>query len=207
MMYDELRRLQVQEKQSNNLSAIKPDTYQRIFAHIEQLKSELAKKWDTHKLRELENCEKVLREVEMKRAEKITLYAFNEVYNGFGPLQGLADEERPLYEGVKRTIQEFKGNIGARGASREMGMKSAAGNAVAAGDEPPVENSGADMQAPAPFIKVKLLKSVPRFKAGDGNEYGPFDAGAVAELPAKAAEVMLKRGIAEVYGSEGSKGD
>lgn len=200
-MYDELRRLQGQEKQSNTLTAIKPDIYQRIFAHIEHLKSELSQKWDSHKLRELENCEKVLHEVEMRRAEKIALYAFNEVYNGFGPIQGLADEEVPLYESIKCTIRKFKENMALRGR-REQVDTQAKGNA----NELPAPKKD-DERAPAPFIKVKLLKSVPKFKVADGTEHGPFEAGTVAELPAKAAEIMLKRGIAEVYASEGSKGN
>jgi DNA replication initiation complex subunit (GINS family) len=194
-MYDELRRLQVEEKHSNNITSIKCDTYQKIFAHIDSLKVSLATKWDTQTLRELENCEKVLKEVEMRRAEKIIVYAFNEVYNGFQPVQELTDQEKELYERVKSAITSFKENM----AKRECTPAKIAGTVA-----PILENtSGAatvetGSNGSSDFIKVKVLKGVPKFKATNGTEYGPFSPGDFCTLPTKEADIMIKRNVAEV---------
>ncbi|MEM3364778.1 MAG: hypothetical protein QXS93_04710 [Candidatus Micrarchaeia archaeon] len=171
-MYEELRRLQIEEKRSNDLVQVKEDTYSRAFIYIEQLKTQLASKWDTQTVRELENCSKVLHDIEIKRTEKIIWHAFNEIYNGFPPLTGLTDQEKALYYEVKEAVRRFKEGIDKRE------FKSV---------EPRED-----------VIKIKVLKDVPKFKALDGNEYGPFPAGARCELPKKEGEIMIKRNLAEL---------
>lgn len=171
-MYEELRRLQIEEKRSNDLTQIREDTYSRVFIYLEQLKAQLVSKWDTRTVRELENCSKVLHDVEMKRAEKIALHAFNEIYNGFSPLQGLTDQEKVLYYEIKESIRKFKETIDKREFKK--------------------------IEQREDIIKLKVLKDVPKFKALDGNEYGPFIAGTLCELPKKEGEIMIKRNLAEL---------
>ncbi len=171
-MYEELRRLQIEEKRSNDLVQVREDTYSRAFIYLDELKARLVSKWDTQTVRELENCSKVLHDVEMKRTEKILLHSFNEIYNGFNPLSGLTDQEKALYFEVKESIRKFKEAIDKRefkkGGQRED------------------------------VIKLKVLKDVPKFKALDGNEYGPFITGAVCELPKKEGDIMIMRNLAEL---------
>jgi len=171
-MYEELRRLQIEEKRSNDLVQINEDTYSKAFIYIEQLKEKLVSKWDTQTIRELENCSKVLHDVEMRRAEKIVLHAFNEIYNGFQPLQGLTDQEKALYYEVKDAIRRFKEGIDKREVKK--------------------------VEQREDVIKIKVLKDVPKFKALDGNEYGPFVAGALCELPKNEGTIMIKRNLAEL---------
>ncbi|MBS3118705.1 DNA replication complex GINS family protein [Candidatus Woesearchaeota archaeon] len=49
-------------------------------------------------------------------------------------------------------------------------------------------------------LTVKFLQPVPRFVAEDLNEYGPYEAGEAAEVPAKAANILIERKQGEVVG-------
>jgi len=172
LMYDGIRRIQAEEKRSNALTQLKEDTYSNVFAYLDQLKKGLASKWDTQKVRELENCEKVLQDVERKRVEKLLTAVFNEVYNKLDAPQGLTVQEKILYENARRAVQEFKKMM------ESMGV-------------PEAETPQKDI------INVRLLKDVPRFKATDGNEYGPFTAGDVCSLPNKEGRIMIEKNAAE----------
>ncbi len=47
-------------------------------------------------------------------------------------------------------------------------------------------------------LTLKFLQQVPRFVAEDLNEYGPFEAGEAAEVPAKAANILIERKQGEI---------
>lgn len=176
-MYDELRRLQNEEKVSNKLSPVDKDIYVRTFDYINNLKNELAKRWDTRKMREFENCEKVMNDIEKRRVEKILIYAFNEVYNGFDPAQNLSKEEEILSKKVKECVVQFKRMI-----SKKEGATD--------------EHNESEEKNEEGIIKIKLLKDVPKFKSVNGDEYGPFTIGSVCKIPKTEGEIMIKRNIA-----------
>jgi DNA replication initiation complex subunit (GINS family) len=95
-MYNELRKIHIEEKRSNNMSILKEDFYVEVHKYIEKTKKKLNDNPDPAIRRELENCLKILNEVQKKRVEKIIIYGFNEIYNGFDPLQNLTNEEKLL---------------------------------------------------------------------------------------------------------------
>ncbi len=173
MMYDELRRIQNEEKVSNKLCSVDKDLYARTFDYINNLKNDLAKKWDAQKIREFQNCEKVIQEIERRRVEKILLYAYNEVYNGFDPAQNLSEEEEMLSKRIRECIVQFRERIA---------------NADSFG-------KGAEKREEG-IIKIKLLKDVPKFKSVSGEEYGPFSAGSICKIPKMEGEIMIKRNVA-----------
>ena len=108
MMYNELRKVHIEEKRSNNISQLKEDFYIEVNEYIEKTKKKVNEDADPAVRRELENCLKILNEVQKKRIEKILLYGFNEIYNGFDPLENLTSEEKELYEEIKGDVTKIK---------------------------------------------------------------------------------------------------
>ena len=162
-MYSELRKIHIEEKRSNNISNLKEDFYIEVHQYIEKTKKKLNEDSDPAIRRELENCIKILNEVQKKRIEKIMIYGFNEVYNGFDPLDNLTTEEKELYDLIKKDVTKIKKNFETGNAKRKEDI-----------------------------IKVRVLKEIPKFKGPDGKDYGPFNEGDVCELPKTTGELLIK---------------
>ncbi len=160
-MYNELRKIHIEEKRSNNICNLKEDFYIEVNKYIEKTKKKLDDDPDPALRRELENCLKILNEVQKKRIEKILSYGFNEVYNGFDPLENLTSEEKSLYEEIKKEVTKTKKNFEKRNVKRKEDI-----------------------------IKVRVLKEIPKVKGPDG-EYGPFEEGKIYELPRKTGELLI----------------
>jgi len=161
-MYNELRKVHIEEKRSNNISQLKEDFYIEVNEYIEKTKKKVNEDADPAVRRELENCLKILNEVQKKRIEKILLYGFNEIYNGFDPLENLTSEEKELYEEIKGDVTKIKKRFEKKTTKRKEDI-----------------------------IKVRVLKQIPKFKGPDGNEYGPFKENDICELPRKVSELLL----------------
>ena len=184
-MYEKLRRVQISERSSNKLSEIEGDMYREAEGYIDKLKEKLTKNWDMRTVREIENCEKVLQDIKRRRAEKILVYALNEVYNDLNPLTGLASEEVQLYEKIKKIIDEYKNGVEI--SEDENEIREEVKREV---NSDTVKNENKDI------INVKVLKDLPKFKGLDGSEYGPFAAGSVYSVPKTEGEVLIKRNVA-----------
>jgi DNA replication factor GINS len=161
-MFNELRKVHIEEKRSNNISHLKEDFYVEVNQYIEKTKKKLNDDSDPAVRRELENCLKILNEVQKKRIEKIILYGFNEIYNGFDPLENLTEEEKNLYEEIKRDVTKVKKNFEKRTTKKKEDI-----------------------------IKVRVLKQVPKVKGPDGKDYGPFEEGKVYELPSEVGRLLI----------------
>ncbi len=66
---------------------------------------------------------------------------------------------------------------------------------IALKTEPVKENSAPAVKEEEAIsrLTLKFLQPVPRFVAEDLNEYGPFEIGEQAEVPAKAANILIER--------------
>lgn len=168
-MYSELRRIHIEEKRSNNISILKEDFYVEVHQYIDKTKKKLNDDSDPAVRRELENCLKILNEVQKRRVEKIIVYSFNEIYNGFDSLDNLTQEEKELYDLVKKDVTQIKKNFENCSAKRKEDI-----------------------------IKVRVLKEIPKFKGHDGNNYGPFNEGDICELPRTTGELVVKNKKAEM---------
>ena len=119
--------------------------------------------------RELENCLKILNEVQKKRIEKILMYGFNEIYNGFDPLDNLTQEEKTLYEEIKKDVTKIKKSFEKKNTKRKEDI-----------------------------IKVRVLKQVRKLKGPQGREFGPFEENDVCELPKEIGELLINAKKAEL---------
>ncbi|MGB9634929.1 MAG: hypothetical protein ACP5H8_03190 [Candidatus Micrarchaeia archaeon] len=198
-MYEEIRKVCIEEKNNNGLANVKEDMYDRMFEYMESLRAQLAQEWSTRKVRELENCEKMLRDVEAKRAQKIVLCAFNAVYNKLDEIPQMAGQEKVLYESVKRCIESFRVMMDYRNGF-ENNVKTCGTISTGNGQQADENVGGSCIKAEKPvqgIIKVKVLKEIPRFKSVDGNEYGPFRYGEVCEMPEPEAKILVARNAVE----------
>jgi len=168
-MYGELRKIHIEEKRSNNISNLKEDFYVEVHQYIEKTKNKLNEDSDPTVRRELENCLKILNEVQKKRVEKIIMYSFNEIYNGFDPLNNLTNEEQELYDLIKKDVAKIKKNFENGSSKRKEDI-----------------------------IKVRVLKEITKFKGLDGKDYGPFSEGDICEFPRKMGELVIKNKKAEL---------
>ena len=186
-MYSELRKVQLEEKSSNDLYPVDPDMYVRAYEYISQLKEALLKDWDVSKARELENITKLLKDIENRRVEKLLKLAYNEVYNGFDPPKSLTREEEKFYIDLKHVIHEFMVNLESYSKRKtEVKMNPETDN-----------NLNNSPQNKDDLIKVKVLKELPPFKSVSGVTLGPFSEGEVVEFPKLEAQVLIKRGVVE----------
>lgn len=168
-MYNELRKIHIEEKRSNNISQLKEDFYVEVNEYIEKTKKKLDEEPNPALRRELENCFKILNEVQKKRIEKILIYGFNEIYNDFDPLENLTQEEKMLYEEIKKDVTKIKKNFEKKTTKRKEDI-----------------------------IKVRVLKEVPKVKGPKDKDYGPFKENDVCELPKKIGELLINAKKAEL---------
>ncbi len=186
MMYSELRRIQLEERGSNDLAEVEPDLYKKAYAYIKELRDSLLSQWDLNKAKELENIVKLLKDVETRRIEKLLKYAYNEVYNGFEPPRSLTEEERILYNNLKLNLSDFVGRL--ESYSRTEKKNTSESNDKNINESPQIKED---------LIKVKVLKQIPPFKSLDGRVYGPFEEGVMVDLPEKEANILISRGVCE----------
>ncbi len=162
-MYNELRKIHIEEKRSNNISQLKENFYVEVNGYIEKTEIKLNEEPNPALRRELENCLKILNEVQKKRIEKIILYGFNEIYNGFDPLENLTQEEKTLYEEIKKDVTKVKKNFEKRSTKKKEDI-----------------------------IKVRVLKQIPKFKGFDNKYHGPYEEGKVYEILKNVGESLIK---------------
>ena len=168
-MYNELRKIHIEEKRSNNISQLKETFYVDVNEYIEKTKKKLNEDPNPALRRELENCLKILNEVQKKRIEKILMYGFNEIYNGFDPLDNLTQEEKTLYEEIKKDVTKIKKSFEKKNTKRKEDI-----------------------------IKVRVLKQVRKLKGPQGREFGPFEENDVCELPKEIGELLINAKKAEL---------
>lgn len=159
----------MEEKRSNNISHLKENFYVEVNEYIEKTKSKLNNEPDPALRRELENCFKILNEVQKKRIEKIIIYGFNEIYNGFDPLNNLTQEEKTLYEEIKKDVTKIKKTFEKKTTKRKEDI-----------------------------IKVRVLKEIPKIKGPKNEDYGPFKENDVCELPQKIGRLLINAKKAEL---------
>jgi len=71
---------------------------------------------------------------------------------------------------------------------------------IALKNEPAIVKKELSSEEAISKLALKFLQPVSRFVAEDLNEYGPFETGEAAEVPAKAANILIERKQGEVVG-------
>lgn len=132
--------------------------------------------------KQLENIQKILKELYEKRESKIVQLALfcSRTKSKLQDDSMLLDEEKKMYERIADDLSMFREGIAER---------------LVEGKKPEIRQAKDIKIQPQDLSKNKLvrfLQAVPQFVGEDLNTYGPYEAEDVANLPMKVSEILIK---------------
>ncbi|MFH0830388.1 MAG: hypothetical protein V1887_04495 [Candidatus Aenigmatarchaeota archaeon] len=171
---------------------------------------------DSTSLLEADSAKKLIEDIVQRRQRK-TVIAALATARGAAPPQGLTVEEAKFFDQLVTTIKmsgrsAMEAALGADALVREKieeakrCMDEMKPQPAINHDFPTAEikegtvsgiSPSFDGALKAPVRKVKLLSALPAVVGLDRQTYGPFDAGAIAELPPDIVAILAARGAAE----------
>jgi len=142
---------------------------------------------------QLRNVQKILRDIYEKREEKIVRLAiFNSRNNASVQNESaLLPEEEGIFDSVKGVLSQYRGGI-------LHNLLSSNAPELPVKKEKALKTDGEIDKVNPGFIKVRIMASVPDFVGPDMNIYGPFEKGAVVELPKDISDVLTANSQAEI---------
>lgn len=183
--FNSLREIQRKEREFTPLQQLPADFYLQVALYFsnankavadlsaQRAENEFAAKVLHQRQTESENAREVVKDVFARRLRKILSLAHESVFSGAivdtGPF---TSEEQEIFDSLTKRLSDFNGKMSTRLFS----------SALAPG-------------RPG-FLKVEFLEEVQAFVGTDLKSYGPFVAGAAAEVPEKNAEILIARGSA-----------
>ena len=171
--YEELRKVQARERASPVLQALPEGFYKEVKKLVEKKDEGLKKDFSLTEAKEYESILKVAEEIHERRKQKIIMRAMK---SGVAGETALADEEKELFEKIRKCVEEEAENFGKMIHGKGGGV-----------DEESIK-------------RIKILKNLPKFVGVDLKVYGPFKEGDGVEIPEKEAQLLVRRGIAEYVG-------
>ena len=184
--YEEIRRVQTQERENKSLQEIDASFFEKVREYIKEKKrlieenkgkenvfSEQKKKKNEQELR---NVKRIIDDICSRRRRKIVTQALNNISAKVHNTENMLPEEELLYNEVIEVVKKYSNSFMSK-------FKESAGDL----DK---KEEGKDLK------KLKLMESIPQFLWKDGNKYGPFEKDAVTELPEELGEILINEGKA-----------
>ena len=182
LSFDKVREMQRKEKKDTALSEIDEDFYPSLSLFVKQATKAYKTSPDTEKLRELENSSKLARDMFDKREQKILMKALRSARGAKGKEENMTPEEKKLFNALVASLVEH----------RKFFENLVSGSQDATKNPKTLLNKEEHK-----IVLVRVLKEIPRFVGSDAKEYGPFKQKSMVKLPAKEAELLLKRNLVE----------
>ena len=176
--YDEVRRIHRLEKNTSQIVEVEQDFYSQLHDFLKKEKHKYLaslKDFSVSGSFDFSNLKKMVEEIFAMREKKIISRAIVSSRTKEVSHEGLALQEKELFDKVFSVIKEHEGLL--------LQFFS---NDVSAGKE----QGGFDT------ISVKILSDVPSFVSSDMKEYGPFSKDDLVELPLRVAMLLTKRNLA-----------
>ncbi len=178
MDFQRIKDVHYGEKNSNTLVRVEPDFYKQLREFILEEREKLQRRMeasgtdiDPVLVQAYKNLLSIAKEIITMRANKVVKAAVTDAFKGGGDVPEEAIEwERELYYKVRSTVEAAIGNV--------------------------VGNGGRSFN----LVHVRILTDIPLFVGPDLKEYGPYRAGEEVPLPKEVAEILVKKGQAEVIG-------
>src|SRR3989344_1931760 len=182
---DEIRRIYRVEKNTTRIVQIEDDFYNQLNEFVtSEKKAYLASLTDlnaSNENKEFSTLKKMVQEWCGLRQKKILNLALMAVRTGDHQLEGLAIPEKELFSSL---VEELT-------AHQELLESLFSSNGSS-------KHSRNHLKTELANIDVKMLNEVPSFMGVDSKEYGPFQNGAVVELPYKVAKLLISKKLAEL---------
>ncbi len=172
-----LRELQKSEKDSALLQKIDPGFYD---ACAKCLKTDSS---------EAENIKPLIKNILDMRERKILTSALQSARADLKPENLLSEEEELFsksFDAIKAHHIMINGILSGKSHDEKTHP-----NEIRAIDAPLNNGRASDL------LRIRTISNIPSFVAEDMKSYGPFAAGETAEIPKKAAEVLINSKIAE----------
>lgn len=182
-----LRELQKKERDSHGLQPLDPGVQEQIAEYLAR-KGRIASRDDFSGSgrRELEHSRVIVRDIFMRRGRKVLEAAMTSLSGGDEP-ENMLPEEKKLFDSVGRAVKAY-------GRPLE---KLVAGRAVRTQGQKKVRKEEKALPEKKNVMALKFLEGLPKFTAEDMESYGPFKRGDTAEIPEKAAKILIESGKAE----------
>jgi len=190
VLYDALR----MEKQRTELQKLDQEFYKNIKRYIEEKKDILQSQEgkdsvftniEVQKTRkEIENIQKILKELYERREAKIielALIATKSNHTNSADKESMLKEEKTFYEEALYLLANYRDNVLSSILS---------GKEVITKEEP--KDLKDENMPPTTTKQLKFIASVPTFVGTDLNVYGPFEREDSAEIPLDVANLLIK---------------
>mgnify|MGYP000135470885 CR=1 FL=1 len=179
--YDEIMRLYRLEKNSSKPAEIDESFFHDLGKFFKKEKAEYLrslKDITSSRAKSFSNLRKIIEEIFSLREKKLLNKAL--IASRTGELENgrLAVEEKETLKQLLNVLNSHRLFLD-RILGVEQEKSSSAGRGV---------------------VAIKLLQNVPAFVGADMQEYGPFQKGKVARVPAKIASLLVARKLAEKRG-------
>jgi DNA replication initiation complex subunit (GINS family) len=199
-LYDILRN----ETKKEELQELDPKFFYDVLVYLKEKKSYLDQKHDDDEIfsinekekrdYELRSIKRILKQIYEAREKKIIEIALNKSRTGSDIIDtgAMLREEKEFYKRILENfdlfrrgilLNIFKGEIPSLSFSEEVK------------EEPKVKKVEENNENK---IKIKIVDSIPKFVWKDMNTYGPYEEGEVVEMFSEVAELMVKKGRAEL---------
>ncbi|NPA86888.1 MAG: DNA replication complex GINS family protein [Candidatus Diapherotrites archaeon] len=175
--FQRVKDVHLAEKSDTGLTKIESDFYEQLRSFIEEEREKLRQKMeasgvglDPENLFTYRNLIILAKQIIAMRAEKIVRMAVADAFTGKDSiLDNAVDWERELYWDVRRKVEAVISRVVGEGGGSAFNL-----------------------------VHVRILTDIPVFVGPDLREYGPFRAGEEVPLPKEVADVLVKKGQAEV---------
>ncbi len=187
--YDEIMRLYRLEKGATKPIELDENFYDRLEEFMQNekvlyLKS--LKDFSIAKTRNFTNLKKIVEEFFDLREKKILNKALLALHSREVNEENLTSQERKTMHALLEILQAHHALLDGMFMEEREKQKEGSGSAVS--------EEKKDFSA----TSITLLSDVQAFIGADMNEYGPYKSGEVAELPHKAANLLVSRKLAKI---------
>ena len=212
--YETLFELLQREKERNDLQKLEPTFFSDVIGYIKDKKKILeaknegpfAQEEKRKTERQLENIYKILKEFYERREKKIIVLALDKSRTKSNLIDtgNLLKEEKVIFEALSSLLDSYRDAILYSILNEKMPfMQAAAIQASAAAED---KHSKEDFKTAFDIKKstklVRFVAYVPKFVGPELEEYGPFEAEDIANLPIEVAGVLVTKGKAEEINEE-----
>lgn len=193
-----LRELQKKERATKELEKLDTDFYGQVAKYIEQkINLNLEDNSDFTSKRDLDHTKIIIKDILNRRERKVINLAMLNARENLLP-KNILPEEKELFERITTGVKKYRSTLGLvlyddeKKDDNETKIKEEQTTADRPEkvEEPKKENR---------TIKITILDNIPQFMADNGESYGPFKKDDIVDIPAAAAELLIKIKKAEKH--------
>ena len=208
--YETLFELLRREKTREELQKLDPEFFRDVLNYItEKTKSyeELKNKTDLFAAdekkkaeKQLQNIKKIIKELYERRERKIITAALDNsrMFSVVVDKSAMLEEEKKFFESVLDVLNKFRKDVLFSILEAKEPVISEEKKEIKEDAKEEQKTDEAEEEPKKEILMIRFLYPVPKFVGKSLEEYGPFDKDDVANIPSELAELLVKKGRAEL---------